>query len=88
MPGKRHPVRAFLRGALDAWLADHDEGEELHLCEEREAVYVQVSTPEAAEEVRMLKDEISKKAPRQAGAAALLACLKAVREGGNDANHG
>lgn len=82
MGGKRNPVRAVLHGAFEAWLTEHREGEELHLCEELEAVCVQVSTPDAAEETRLLKDEIGKKAPRQAGVEALLECLKVVRNPG------
>lgn len=71
----------FFRGAFDAWLADHRRGEELHLVEELEAVYVQVSTTETSYEVRVLVADLGR-APRQQGAAAVAACFDEVRTDG------
>lgn len=87
----RRQLDAFFRGAFAAWLEGRLAGEELHLVEESEGVYLQVSTTETAQGMRYMAHEgVGSRRPRQKGARALQHCLAGVRyvvdqEGGADA---
>ncbi len=74
-------IDAFFRGAFEAWLKDRRPGEEIHAVEEREAVYLRVSTTETADEMRVMVDDLaSSRQPRQRGARVLGECLAVTRQ--------